>query len=191
MWLEAALVEMPKWGIDTNEEMSSFLAQVAHESDQFTRLVENLNYSAPRLMEIWPRRFPTLDIAMLYSRSPEKLANFVYNDASRADGHKLGNTRLGDGWRFRGRGPIQITGRTNYGLCATGIGFPLIDDPDLLVRDPGAGIRSACWLWKTKGLDALDDDSDVAPETRLVNGGVAGLALRQSYFDKLKSALEA
>lgn len=178
-WIAALLEEAPRWGIDTDNEIASFVAQLAHESAEFTRLEENLNYSAQRLRQIWRRRFPTLALAQQYARNPQRLANFVY-------ANRLGNgpQDSGDGWRFRGRGPIQLTGSKNYTVCSTGIGVDLIDKPDLLCT-PTVGIRSACWYWKVRDLDLLDDDDDVRAETRAVNGGFHGLASRQAYFNKL------
>ncbi len=182
-WLTALLAELPRWGIDTDNEIASFIAQVAHESSEFTRLTENLSYSAGRLQQVWPRRFPTLEVARQYAHNPLALANFVY-------ANRLGNgaPESGDGWRFRGRGPIQITGRKNYQACAKGIGAPLLEQPDLLLT-PAVGIRSACWYWASRGLDLLDDDDEVLQETRAVNGGTHGLAQRQAYFDKILAAL--
>lgn len=184
-WLEALVDEAPKWGIDTDTEMASFAAQLAHESVEFTRLEESLNYSVGRLMQVWPRRFPTIEDASLYARQPERLANFVY--ASRLGN---GSQASGDGWYFRGRGPIQITGRRNYTRCALALGQPVDQQPDLLLT-PRIGILSACWFWKVNGLDLHDDDLEVRAETRLVNGGEHGLAQRQAYFDKLIVELRA
>lgn len=178
-WIVALLDEAPLWGIDTDNEIASFAAQLAHESLQFTILEENLNYSAQGLRKTWPKRFPSLALAQQYARNPQRLANFVYSN-------RLGNgpQDSGDGWRFRGRGPIQLTGRTNYVVCGAGIGVDLTEKPDMLCT-PAIGIRSACWYWKNRGLDLLDDDGDVRAETRAVNGGTHGLAERQAYFNKL------
>lgn len=184
-WLEALIDEAPKWGIDTDTEMASFAAQLAHESAEFTRLEESLSYSAQRLMQVWPTRFPTIEAAIPYASRPERLANSVY-------AFRLGNGSpdTGDGWFFRGRGPIQITGRRNYSQCAAGIGRPVDRQPELLL-DPRTGIRSACWFWKVHGLDLHDDDQDVRAETRLINGGEHGLAARQTYFDRLIAEFHA
>ncbi len=182
-WLTALIQELPRWGIDTPNEIASCVAQLAHESVEFTHLTEGLSYSAERLREVWPRRFPTPEIARRYARNPIALANFVY-------ANRIGNggPESGDGWKYRGRGPIQITGRKNYQACAKGIGAPLLEQPDLLLT-PVVGTRSACWYWKSRGLDLLDDDDEVLQETRAVNGGTHGLAQRQTYFDKILATL--
>lgn len=182
-WLREAVEQAPEWGIDSDNEMASFLAQLAHESCEFTKLQEDLSYSAPRLMAIWPRRFPTLELAQQYERNPQRLANFVY-------ANRLGNGDEAsmDGWNYRGRGPIQLTGKDNYITCEKDIKSDIVNNPDLLCL-PKVGIKSACWFWKTKGLDLLDDDADVAPETKRINGGTAGLQLRQYYFDSILRTL--
>ena len=108
--------------INTPLREAAFLAQTAHESQNFTRLVENLNYSAKRLTQVWPKRFPTLDKAQPYANNPEKLANFTY-----ANRNGNGSEASGDGWKYRGRGFIQITGRANYKACSDGLGADFID----------------------------------------------------------------
>lgn len=184
-WLESCIELMPTAGIDTPHEMASFLAQVAHESDEFRRLEENLNYSAERLMQVWPRRFPTFEIARKYEHSPERLANYVYSN-------RIGNgdEASGDGWRFHGRGPIQLTGRRNYTACGEDIGEDLVAQPELLLT-PFIGIRSALWFWRTHNLDEVDDDEDVRIETRRINGGETGIEHRQKLFNHILRHLEA
>ncbi len=184
-WLDACVELMPTAGIDTPHEVASFLAQCAHESNEFTRLEENLNYSAERLMQVWPRRFPTFEIASKYERSPERLANFVY-------ANRIGNgdEASGDGWRFHGRGPPQLTGRHNYTACGEDMGYDLLANPELLLT-PYVGIRSALWFWRTHNLDELDDDEDVRLETRRINGGQTGIEHRQKLFEHILRHLEA
>lgn len=177
-WLEAMVTELPKAGIDTPREVASFVAQIAHESNELTHLEENLNYSAERLMAVWPKRFPSYAIAQKYEHMPEKLANYVY--ASRMGN---GDPDSGDGWAHRGVGPLQITGKHNQTACAEALGIPIERFHGELLL-PFNGIRSACWFWKTHNLDALDNDNDVRAETRRINGGENGLAHRQAYFDK-------
>lgn len=184
-WLEAIVTELPAHGVDTPHEIASFLAQCAHESNEFTRLEENLNYSAERLMVVWPKRFPSYEIAQRYEHVPERLANYVY-----ANRMGNGDEASGDGWRFHGRGPIQLTGRRNYAACGADIGEGLLVVPDLLLT-PLVGIRSALWFWKIMKLDKFDDDRDVKVETRLINGGETGLEHRQKLFNHCLRILEA
>lgn len=184
-WLEALSDEPPKWDIDTTHEFASFLAQVAHESSELRIMEENLNYSAERLMAVWPKRFPEFAIAAPYEYAREKLANYVY-----ANRMGNGDVTSGDGWRYHGRGPIQLTGRDNYKACGEGIGEDLLNHPELLLT-PFVGIRSACWFWKSRDLDSLDDDDDVRAETRKINGGETGLARRQALFNRYFEILES
>lgn len=199
-WLAAMIEELPKWGIDTPNEVASFIAQIAHESNELTRLVENLNYSATRMSQVWKRFAMNPDdpldkrqpnwLAFKLERNPQALANFIYDDANRGPKSKLGNVQIGDGWRFHGRGPIQLTGRDAYTQCGHDIGEDLVNNPGLLLT-PFTGIRSACWFWKTRDLDAVDDDDDVRLDTRRINGGETGLVHRQAYMDKALPLLRA
>lgn len=184
-WLEAIVAVLPNYGVDTPHEIASFLAQCAHESSEFTILEENLNYSAERLMVVWPKRFPSYEIAQRYEHVPERLANYVY-----ANRNGNGDEASGDGWRFRGRGPIQLTGRRNYAACGDDIGQGLLVVPELLLT-PVVGIQSALWFWKITNLDKFDDDRDVKVETRLINGGENGLEHRQRLFNHILRHLEA
>lgn len=157
-----------------------FMAQVLHESAMLTVLAENLNYSADRLVAVWPRRFPTADRARPYARNPEGLANYVY-------GGRMGNTEPGDGWRYRGRGLIQITGRSNYELVQELTGLPAVNDPDLLL-EPGPALLSALAWWGESVPDA--EDASVEQVTRRVNGGINGLADRRRLFGLASRALQ-
>ena len=200
-WLLAAIEECPKAGIDTPHEMASFLAQCAHESTDFTRLEENLNYSAGRLAQVSGRfatnpeekntalRTPNA-LAIKLQNDKVALANYWYDDANRGPKSKLGNIHLGDGWRYRGRGPIQITGLNNYTRLQRDTGLDVISTPGFLLF-PTQGIISACWYWKTKNLDEIDDDTDMLLETRRIQGGELGLAHRQQLFNHILKYLEA
>lgn len=190
-WTAALNVAMAQFDITTACRMAAFLAQLAQESGQLTRLAENLNYTASRLMQVWPARFPTLDKARLYERNPEKLANYVY-------AKRLGNgdETSGDGWRYRGRGLIQLTGRGNYRSAALGIGQPLEEQPELL-EQPGPAALSAAWFWKSHGLNELADDrnededtEDFKTITRRINGGTVGLKERIAFWEKAKAVLK-
>ena len=177
-WLIPILEIPPRYGIDTPNELATFISQLAVESEELTRLEENLNYSAARLTQVWPHRFPSADVAIRYAHAPDRLANFVY--AGRMGN---GDEVSGDGARFKGRGPIQLTGRMNYRKCGEDIGQPLVYEPELLLV-PAVGIESACWYWRSRDLDRFDDDADARAETKLINGGQEGIARRQAYLDK-------
>jgi putative chitinase len=182
---------MQAYGITTINEQASFLAQIAHESARLTRLEENLNYSAQGLANTWARfsvtgkrgGAPTIKAQSL-ARKPRAIANFVY-----ANRMGNGSELSGDGWKFRGRGPIQLTGRKMYLKCGTSIGVNLLSNPDLLLQ-PQYGIKAAGWFWKEHGLDRFDDDYDVTRETRIINGGEHGLKERQALFNQALKALQ-
>jgi len=165
--------------------LAEFVAQMAHESALFTRLQENLNYTTPeRLMQVFPRYFPTRGVAMRFTNDPEKLANFIYDDARRIN--KLGNTQTGDGWRFRGRGLKQLTGRSNYAQYQNASNLPVLTDPDLLL-DPMTAADSAGWFWSSTGCDAVADD--VLALTRKINGGQIGLHARMLLTNQARAVL--
>ena len=189
-WSTALNGAMAQFEVTSPERMAAFLAQIAHESGQLTRLSENLNYSAKRLMQVWPNRFPTMEKALQYERNPERLANCVY-------AKRLGNgdEASGDGWSYRGRGLIQLTGRGNYRSAAQGIGMPLEEQPDLLLQ-PGPAALSAAWFWKSHGLNELaddynddDDTEDFKIITKRINGGTVGLKERVAFWEKAKWVL--
>ena len=146
-------------------ELPDFLGNILHESLMLERLEENLYYTRPeRLMQVWPRRFPTLAIAQQYTRRPRKLANYVY-------GNRLGNIN-GDGWSYRGSGLIMVTGRDNFALIEETTGLPVIDNPDLL-RQADTALRVALAWWEARVPDsAMGNRPRVR---RAVNGGDIGL----------------
>lgn len=166
----------------TTLRVAHFLAQVAHESSFFARTEENLRYSADALLRVFPRRFKELETAARYALQPERIANRVYAD-------RLGNgsEESGDGWRYRGMGLIQLTGKANhdaYWAHAKAIGA----GPDALAGPPHAAL-SAGWFWAVNGVNALADADDVEAVTRLVNGGTHGLAQRRALTERAKAAL--
>lgn len=176
-WLPAIRAVCDEFAITTERQVAAFLAQTAHESGGYTRLVENLNYSAEALMRVWPKRFPTLDFAREYHRQPEKIANKVYSN-------RMGNgdEASGDGWRYRGRGLKQLTGRDNYTRCSKALATDFVVNPDLLVQ-PVHAARSAAWFWRTNNCGPLADAGEFARLTKAINGGLIGLADRQSRYD--------
>lgn len=149
-------------------ELDDFLGQILHESHGLSRFCENLNYTAERLCQVWPGRFPTLAAARPYARNPEALANRVY-------GGRMGNTQPGDGWRFRGRAPIQITGRDNYALVGELMGQDLTVMPELL-EQPRFALEACVLWWEDRITDRLLGDPEKV--TQRVNGGLIGLADR-------------
>lgn len=174
------------YGVNTRARWAAFIAQIAHESAQFTRLVEGLSYSVRGLMATWPKRFPDEKTAQPFARNPEKLANYVY-------ANRLGNgpPESGDGWRYRGRGLIQVTGKANYTTAGAALGLPLVAQPAMLER-PTDAVRSAAWFWQSKHLNELADaDSLDAFEaiTRRINGGLTGLADRVVLWHKAQEVL--
>ncbi len=181
--VDALDAAMRRFAIDTPARAAAFLAQLAHESGQLQRWTENLDYRWERLRQVFPRYFPTDAEARAFDRSPERIANRVYAG-------RMGNgpEASGDGWRYRGRGPIQLTGRDNYRACGAGIGLDLAAEPELLTT-PGAGCLAAAWFWARNGLNALADAGDFVAITRKINGGVAGLAERQAFWARAKAAL--
>lgn len=166
---------MARYAINTPSRAAAFLAQTGHESAQFTRMLENLNYSAQGLAIQWKSRFaldpsatppqPNL-MALQIARQPEAIANAAYGD-------RMGNTLPGDGWRYRGRGLIQLTGKDNYRLCGQAIGLPLVDEPDLLL-EPGPAAMAAGWYWDNNKLNALADAGNNDDIGSIVNTGKRG-----------------
>ena len=166
--------------IDTPERLVQWLGQLHHESGGFTRLEENLYYSPERLMAVWPHRFPDRASALTCARNAVALAERVYG--GRQD---LGNTHVGDGYRFRGRGYIQTTGRANYERAAQALGLDLLDDPDLL-KTPRHAARAAGLFWRDRGLNAAADRGDTGAITRAINGGMQGAADRAMQVSRAR-----
>lgn len=180
-WAAAIDAACRRHGITTKTRLAAFLAQVGHESGGLTRLVENLNYSAKRLTEVWPIRYPTLAAAAPYANNPQALANHTY-------GGRNGNTQPNDGWYFRGRGLIQLTGRANYTRCAKALGILITDLPAYLETQAGAAEASA-WWWEDAGCNVLADAGDFEALTRRINGGVTGLDDRRVLLAQARAAL--
>ena len=172
-----------KYDIDTPERQAAFIGQCSHESGNFKTLEENLRYSATSLMKVWPSRFPNLEVANQYAGNAEKIANKVY-------GGRMGNgpEETGEGWKYHGRGLIQLTGKENYANCGSGIGVDLLGSPDRLL-DPQYAALSAGWFWNKKGLNALADAGDFETMTKRINGGLIGLDDRKAKIAKALSVL--
>lgn len=170
--------------LDTRKRWCHFVAQIAHESGGLTVFEENLNYRADRLCEVFPKCFPTLGRAEEVARQPEAIANIVYADKNRSTA--LGNTQPGDGWKYRGRGLIQITGRWNYAKYGELIGGDLIADPDRAVS-PEISVKIAVEFFLDRKCLPKADADDVAGVTKLINGGTNGLEDRKAWLAKAKA----
>lgn len=168
---------------DNPKRMAAFLAQIAHESGAFNFVEEGLNYSAQALMKTWPRRFPTLAIARQYARNPVKIANKVY-------ANRMGNgtEASGDGYKFRGRGLIQLTGKENYTKFAKSLGMTL-EQTIAYLETPMGAVASAGWYWDINKLNVYADKGDFVGLTRRINGGTIGLEDRKHHYDIALKAL--
>lgn len=166
-WLKPLNDTFAKYDISTPKRQAAFIGQCGHESNNFRTLEENLHYSASALMRVWPSRFPDNDTAEKYANNPEKIANKVYAG-------RMGNTEEGDGWKYHGRGLIQLTGKENYEHCGSSIGVDLVGNPDRLL-DPEYAAMSAGWFFNKKGLNQIADIGDVVTLTKRINGGTLGL----------------
>lgn len=186
-WCEELNKALPKYGITTDKRIAAFVSQCAHESQEFQALSENLSYRQETLLKVFPRYFgPGKRNAAEYARNPEKIANYVYMDEFRTS--KLGNTQPGDGWRFRGRGLKQLTGRDNYTRFAKDYNMTAEQAAEWLETKEGA-LASALWFWNTNKLNAIADTADVAALTKKINGGNIGLPDRQARYTKAMAAL--
>jgi putative chitinase len=186
-----ASVDFPKHKITTSRRIGHWFAQFAHESRNFQTYEENLKYTAKRLTEIWPKRFPTVSSAIPYAwdsadpdREDQALANKVYGGRI---GNQANGTNDDDGWRYRGRGP-QITGLENYKLAQRGTGLPLVNEPDL-ASHPENFTLLACDYWDRQSCNALADADDLTRITEVVNGGRIGLSERRALLHKINKVL--
>ena len=190
-WLGPLNIAFEKYEIKSAARISAFLAQVGYESGQLNRLEEGLIYrTSARLMKIWPKRFRTEASALPYVNNPSALANFVYAD-------RLGNGpfQSGDGYTFRGRGLIQITGRSNYTAAGKALGIDAVGHPELLALVPHAAMGAA-WFWYSHGLNELADDNtsdddleDFGTITLIINGAKTGLQDRLALYKSVEVAL--
>jgi putative chitinase len=182
-WLEPLNSAFVKYDISTPVRQAFFIGQCAHESGNFKVLEENLYYSAAALMRVWPSRFTSNLVAETYANNPEKIANKVYSG-------RLGNgdEESGDGWKYHGRGLIQLTGKDNYANCGSNLGVDFLVHPELLL-DPKYAVLSAGWFWNKKGLNALADAHEYDTMTKRINGGLIGLDDRKAKIAKAISVL--
>jgi putative chitinase len=176
------LKALEEFGITTPLRIAAFVAQTAHESGEYRLVRENLNYSAAGLLSTFPKRF-TKDRATEYARQPEKIACFVYGGRN-----GNGDEESGDGWRYRGRGYVQITFRDNYRACGERLKADLLSTPELL-EQPDFAFRSAGWYWESRKLNELADRRDFKGITLKINGGLNGQRDREQYYNRAKAVL--
>ena len=176
-WMQPLNDTFARFGIATPTQQGAFIGQCSHECNGFKTLQENLNYKPETLMKLWPQRFPS-DVAAQYAHKPEQIANKVY--ASR-----MGNRdeTSGDGWRFHGRGCIQLTGHDSYWHCGQALGVDFVANPDL-VATPKYAALSAGWFWSTHNCNALAEAKDWTGLTKKINGGTFGLGERVMLTQK-------
>ena len=176
-WLSALNEILPEYEIDNPKRVAAFLAQCAHESGGFKFLKENLNYKAESLLKVFPKYFKTLDEAKKYEKQPQKIANKIY-------GGRMGNgdESSGDGFKYCGRGLIQLTGKNNYTMFAKSLEMSVEDVPEYLETFEGA-VQSACFFWETNNLNVLADKGDILNMTKKINGGTIGLEDRIKHYN--------
>jgi putative chitinase len=192
-WLEAVAQTCREFDITTPQRIAAFLAQTSHESGGYTMLSENLNYKAATLAACWPNRFAVLGadkkpikengklvptaVANSIAGKAELIANLVYSS-------RMGNgpAESGEGWKYRGRGLKQLTGKDNYARCGHALGLDLVGNPDLLL-EPINAARSAGWFWQANSLSTFADAGDIKGMTKKINGGYIGLEARQALYD--------
>ena len=184
-WVEPLEEVFHRYEINTPERQAAFIGQCAHESMNFTRLEENLNYSAEGLMKTWPSRFPTLEAAQPYHRNPEKIANKVYAG-------RMGNgpEETGEGWLYHGRGLIQLTGKDNYTLAGDALNMDFIHSPDYVLVPKYAAL-TAGWYWNKRQLNKEADAKDFTGMTKKINGGTIGLDDRIAHIQHAHEVMTA
>jgi len=175
-WYESLCEILPDYDINTVPRVAAFLAQCAHESGGFRAIKENLNYKAASLCKVWPRYFPNMDVANAYAQQPEKIANRAY-------ANRMGNgpEESGDGWKFCGRGLIQLTGKDNYSRYAQSTEQSLDEASEHLTTFEGC-VQSAAWFWEANNLNQFADNGDILTMTKRINGGTLGLEDRQKHY---------
>lgn len=176
-WHEAIDQLLPDYDINTPQRVAAFIAQCAHESGNFVFIKENLNYKAASLRKIFGKYFTDDATAAAYANRPERIANRVY-----ANRMGNGDEASGDGYRFCGRGLIQLTGRDNYTFFAGSLGIPVEEASEYLATFEGAA-QSACWFWETNNLNRYADSGDIKGLTRAINGGYIGLEDRVKHYE--------
>ena len=182
-WVDPLNETFERFGIVTHNQQAMFIGQCSHECGNFKLLEENLNYKAATLMKLWPKRFPTQEKANEFERNPRKIANSVYS-------LRMGNRdeNSGDGFRFRGRGIIQLTGHSSYFHCGKALGVDFVANPDL-VSSPKYAALSGGWFWSTHNLNSPADGLDYTKVTKIINGGTIGLDDRIKHVQQALAVL--
>jgi len=199
-WLPHVQKALARFGIESDRQVAAWLAQTAHESGGYTMLVENLNYRATTLAACWPNRFAEMGpdkkpkrtekgaliptkVALSIERKPELIANLVYSK-------RMGNgpAESGEGWKYRGRGLKQLTGKDNYTRCGQALELDLVANPDLLLEPEGAAL-SAAWFWSVNKCGPLADADDFVGLTKKINGGTIGLADREKRYKSVLASI--
>ena len=193
VWVSPLRDRMERYGINTPLRQAHFLAQIGHESNSFESLRESLNYSVEGLLKTFSRSRISTQEAAMYGRTAlqpanqEMIANTVYGGEW---GRKnLGNTQEGDGWKYRGRGLIMLTGRANYAEADKALNFDLVNRPERVAEDNVIAALAACWFWESRGLNELADKDDLLAITKRINGGTKGLADRKKRLAQAKKVL--
>ena len=184
-WVDPLNETFQQFGIATVDQQAAFIGQCSHECNHFKTLEENLNYRAETLHQLWPQRFATMEIANAYAHQPSRIANKVY-------GGRMGNRdeQSGDGFRFHGRGLIQLTGHDSYYHCGQALGVDLVANPDL-VATPKYAALSAGWFWSTHNLNAAAAAEDWTKVTKIINGGTFGIEERVALTKHAIAVLSA
>ena len=184
-WVNAMNEVFPKYEINTPERIAAFIAQCGHESGGWRTFSENLNYSAKALDAIFGKYFKRAGRdAQAYHRQPEKIANVVY-----AGRMSNGDTDSGDGWKYRGRGPIQLTGKANYSAFSADMDVDAVDSPDNVSEDKEMALMSAIWYWNKNSLNKYADSGDIKTMTKRINGGYIGLEDRIHHWEMALTAM--
>jgi putative chitinase len=176
-WHKALSQLLPDYEINTPQRIAAFIAQCAHESGGFIFLTENLNYKAESLVKVFPKYFKDLATAKAYEKKPEKIANRIY-----ANRMGNGDELSGDGYKYRGRGLIQLTGKTNYSWFAASLEITPEEASEYTQTFEGAA-QSACWFWETNKLNEFADKGDILGMTKRINGGTIGLEDRKKHYE--------
>lgn len=182
-WVDALNETFARFNLTTNNQKAMFIGQCSHECGNFRLLEENLNYKAATLMKLWPKRFPTQEIANGYEKNAKRIANNVYSN-------RMGNRdeSSGDGYRFRGRGCIQLTGHSNYFHAGKALGVDFVSEPDL-VATPKFAALTAGWFWSTHNCNPPADALDYTKVTKIINGGTIGLDDRIKHVQQALAVL--